>query len=101
MRRELDIHGLRSQLRTDDRLQELDRHADSLSDELSRRPRLAVQFVDPRCCNAGHVNSGARRRRGRLWSLRLSPAPSTAIAATPALGLADAAAPACRAVRQA
>ena len=35
MRRERDIHGLRSQVRTGDRLQELRRHAGSLSDELS------------------------------------------------------------------
>ena len=49
MRRELDIHGLRSQVRTGDRLQELRRHAGSLSDELSQRPRLTVESVDARC----------------------------------------------------
>ena len=49
MRGELGIHGLRSQLRTGDRLQELRRHAGSLSGELSRRARLTVESVDARC----------------------------------------------------
>ena len=50
MRRELDIHGLRSQVRTGDRLQELRRQADSPTDAFSQRPRLTVEFaVDARC----------------------------------------------------
>ena len=54
MRRELDIHGLRSQVRTGDRLQELRRQAGLPTDAFSRRPRLTVEFaVD------------ARWRRGR------------------------------------
>ena len=43
MKQELDIRGLRSQVQAGDRLQELRRHADSLSDELSRRPRRPGQ----------------------------------------------------------
>jgi hypothetical protein len=49
MSRERDIHGLRSQMWTGDRLQELRHHAGSLSAELSRRPRLTVEPVDARC----------------------------------------------------
>jgi hypothetical protein len=49
MRRELDIHGLRSQVRTGDLLQELRRQAGSLTDAFSRRPRLTVELVDARC----------------------------------------------------
>jgi hypothetical protein len=48
MRRDLGIHRLSSPMWAGDRLQELRHHAGSLSDGLSRRPRLTVVPVDAR-----------------------------------------------------